>query len=536
MSQILHIFRKDTRRFWLEIVVSIAALAIYVVLYPVQWNAVYPSPMQQFNDNSMMCVVGVAWWLLIARVIHAEGLVGENRFWLTRPYEWKKLAAAKALFVGVWIYVPFVIAQMLVLAEAGFSPLGRSSGWLLMLPFYSGAFMVPLIAMAAVTGNFARMAVVVFGGYLAAIACYLWIVNRTGGPVPVFSQGVGTMAPYSHTFLLVVLAVVGGVAIILLQYAMRRVWLARALATGVAVLVAGGALLLSEMPQSEIEDQYPAASSGVASELQLALAPSPSNPLLAAVGPYDVFIALPLDLSGVPEGAAVGVDNMQFSMDAADGSHWTGPWRQLHTATLFLPGTHAPSLPFRLSRKDYERFKTVPVTLHVALAVTELHAGTQTTATITNSTFAVPGFGVCSSELRGGPQNFLLCRSEFGELPLTYITAAFSDAPCSGPQPQPSDVRSFAEWAGAEYSDPIDAASSPVRMTFIESGAYDRVGKLHGTSGRALCPGTTYHFTGYDVVRRSRAYLTIPNFQLPQPEQRQQRQQRQQNRLFVKPN
>jgi hypothetical protein len=528
MSQVLHIFRKDTRRFWLEIAASIAALAIYVVTYPARWNVAYPSPMQQFNDNSMIFIVAVAWWLLITRVIHAEGLVGENHFWLTRPYEWKKLAAAKALFVGVWIYVPFVIAQMLVLAETGFSPLGRSSGWLLMLTFYSGAFIVPLIAMAVVTVSFARMSVAVFGSCLAAIACYFWIVNRTGGTAPVFSQGVGTLVPYSHTFLLVVLAAVGGVATILLQYATRKVWLARALAIGVAVLVAGGAVVLSDMPQREIEHQYPAASSGAASELQLALAPSHSNQLLAVVRPYEVFIALPLDLSGVPEGSAVGLDNMQFSMDAADGSHWTGPWRQLHT-TPFLPGTHAPSLPFRLSRKDYERFKTLPVTLHVALAVTELRAGAQTTATISNPTFAVPGFGVCSSDWRSGQDNFLLCRSEFGDLPLTYITAAFSDAPCSGPQPQPSDVRSFGEWAGTEYTDPIDVASSPVHMTYIASAAFDSRGLGHGTSGLALCPDMSAHFTHYDVVRRSRAYLTIPNFQLPLPEPPRDRQ-------FVKPN
>src|ERR1017187_9113478 len=128
MNQVLHIFRKDTRRFWLEILASFAALAIYVVHYPARWNAMLPSPIQQPNDNWMMYVVVAAWWLLIARVIHAESLVGENQFWLTRPYEQKKLLAAKALFIGVWVYVPFVIAQMLVLAESGFSPLGRSSG------------------------------------------------------------------------------------------------------------------------------------------------------------------------------------------------------------------------------------------------------------------------------------------------------------------------------------------------------------------------------------------------------------------------
>ena len=517
MKQILHIFRKDTRCFWLEILASFTALAIYVVHYPARWNVVqYPSSYQQLNDNSMMYVFVVAWWLLIARVIHAESLVGERQFWITRPYEWKSLMVAKALFVGVWIYVPFVIAQMLVLTEAGFSPLGRASGWLLMLALYSGVFIFPLIALASLTANFARMALAVFGSYLAATACYIWISNRSElHPVSAYSQGYGTMVPYSHTFLLVLLAIMGGAAVILLQYATRRVWLSCALAAGFAVLAAGGALMLSSrMPQREVDRQYPAASSGVANPLQLAFAPKPSNQLFVGVWPNNVFIAFPIDLSGVPEGAAMEVDNMQFSMDAADGEHWIGPWRKLNTRP-FLPGIHAPSLPFILSRKDYEHFKSMPVTLHVALVVTELHVGSQTTAVIANPAFPVSGFGVCSTQWGEQPQNFLLCRSEFGELPLTYVTAAFSNKSCSGPQPQPEDVRTFGGWMGKAYPDPIDASSDPVRLTFAESAAYDNRGHGHGTRGVALCPGTPAHFTHYDVARRSRAYLTVPNFQLP---------------------
>ena len=517
MRQVLNIFRKDTRQFWLEILASFVALAIYVVHYPARWNVVqYPLSYQQLGDNWMMCVVVVAWWLLIARVVHAESLVGERQFWITRPYEWKSLIVAKALFVGVWIYVPFVIAQMLVLREAGFSPLGHASGWLLMLALYSGVFIFPLIAIAALTANFARMALAVFGSYLAAIACTIWITNRSEvHAVSVYSQGYGTMVPYSHFFVLVVFAVVGGASVVLLQYATRRVWLSFTLAVCLAALGAGGALALSSrMPQREVDRQYPVASSGVANPLQLAFAPKPSNPLFVGVWPSNVFIAFPIDLSGVPEGAAMEVDNMQFSMDAADGEHWTGPWRQLNT-TPFLPGTHSPSLPFILSRKDYEHFKSMPVTLHVVLAVTELRAGRETTATIANPTFPVNGFGVCSTQWGEQSQNFLHCRSEFGELPLTYVTAAFSNKPCSGPQPQPEDVRTFAEWTGKAYPDPIDAGSDPVRVTFAESGAYDNRGHEHGTRGLALCPGTPAQFTHYDVVRRSRAYLTVPNFQLP---------------------
>jgi len=399
---------------------------------------------------------------------------------------------------------------MLVLAEAGFSPLSSASGWLLMLVLYSGIFIVPLIALASLTANFARMALAVFGSYLAAIAFYIWIMNRSDlHPVGTFSQGYGTLVPYTHTFLLVPLAIVGGASVVLLQYATRRVRMSRGLAVGFAVLVAGGALVLFIwMPQREVDRQYPAASSGVASELQLVFAPKPSNSLFVGVGPTEVRIQFPIDLSGVAEGAAAQVDNMQFSIDAADGSHWRSPWRRLNT-TPFLQGTHSPGLSFRMSRKDYERFKTVPVTLHLTLAVTELRVASQTTATVASPAFAAEGFGVCSDDWQGEPGGFLICRSQFGGLPLTFVTAAVSNKPCSGPQPQPSDANSYEQWVGTVYPDPIDSASDPVQATYIN---------LDVGSDDTLCPGTVAHFTHYDVVRRSRAYLTIPNFQLPLPQ------------------
>jgi hypothetical protein len=76
-------------------------------------------------------------------------------------------------------------------------------------------------------------------------------------------------------------------------------------------------------------------------------------------------------------------------------------------------------------------------------------------------------------------------------------------------------VRTFGGWTGKTYPDPIDASSDSVRLTYADSAAYDNKGHAHGTHGLALCPGTSAHFTHYDVVRRSRAYLTVPNFQLP---------------------
>lgn len=106
MKQTLHIIAKDARRFWPEIAILIVTTAAFARIYPNQWltpglYAVsgwggFAGPQGlQLLATVLAVLVPVSWLLLIARVIHGESLVGDRQFWLTRPYEWKQLLAAK---------------------------------------------------------------------------------------------------------------------------------------------------------------------------------------------------------------------------------------------------------------------------------------------------------------------------------------------------------------------------------------------------------------------------------------------------------
>ena len=97
MNQIIHIFRKDMRRHWREIALSLAILAAFA------WNDSRRWEPRRFDENPWLpflsqwlgVMVLIGWFLLIVRVIHDEVLVGDRQFWVTRPYEWKKLLGAK---------------------------------------------------------------------------------------------------------------------------------------------------------------------------------------------------------------------------------------------------------------------------------------------------------------------------------------------------------------------------------------------------------------------------------------------------------
>jgi hypothetical protein len=263
MKQILHIFRKDTRHFWPEILLSLVAAVAFVFTEPHRWQ-------YQFDQSPLIAVAGyvpffiaIAWLLLITRVIHAEGLVADKEFWITRPYQWPKLLAAKLLFLAVWVCLPFFLAQFLLLAEARFHPLSYIPGLLLSLFLASAFAFLPLLSLAAVTSTFARMTLTLLGGFLLLIA-FTSLFN--------LSQAYSTSALYAGPIPYVIVFC-GCALAIPLQYAMRRVWLSRAvlIAAAILVLIANAAY----RSQFMVDRTFPRPASTAVAPVNVTLAQAP---------------------------------------------------------------------------------------------------------------------------------------------------------------------------------------------------------------------------------------------------------------------
>jgi hypothetical protein len=496
MKQTLHIFRKDTRRFWPEILTSIVITAAFVLLYPNRWRI--------FQDESLrremlefISILGtlmpISWWLVIARATHAETLVGDEQFWITRPYEWKKLFAAKVLFLLTWVGLPYLLAQSLMLAEAGFHPLSYVPGLLFNLLIVSAIFFLPLFSIAAVTSNFARMTLTLLA-CLVLFTGYSFLVNVPRGYTP--------STPYQDPFL-VPLLFCGCAVAITLQYATRRVWLSRGLLIALPLLLAVTVAVYRS--QSMVDRGYPQPSPGSSPPVSVSFTPDPNHPVQARSWEGEDYIDLPIHYADVAEGYAVITNNFKFSFTAADGTQWTSPWQQLHSHSL--PGAHRAFLALMLAPAVYDRFKSAPVTLHITFALSRYQADTVTNMSYPSSDVAVSGVGLCTPVV--DPNQMLVCRSALRQPRLTYAAALWSNLPCSDSPPPPEATSQGEGWL--EPNEPDFAMTSVWTPTLWFSN--NKPGDGH--SRWRLCPGTPLTLTQYDLAARTRTDLTIPNFQLP---------------------
>jgi hypothetical protein len=219
MRQTLHIFRKDVRHCWPYIVAVMALTAMYACVEPTghlaastNIGAIVPS-----------LLLELSWWLAIGAAVHGESIVGDRQFWLTRPYSWKSLLAAKWLFVAAFLAVPLAISDCYILYASGFSPLGQIHYLLWRQCWFLFFLVLPFVA-AALT----RMAQELFFAGLLFWAVCLLSVRITGILMP-----YAVPEWFRETALWLLFAV--GFLLIVWQYARRRADMTKPIVVGLCL-------------------------------------------------------------------------------------------------------------------------------------------------------------------------------------------------------------------------------------------------------------------------------------------------------------
>jgi hypothetical protein len=520
MKQILHIFAKDSRRFWIEILISLAITATFVSIYPRQWmlgsSNIGFSAEGGFNlllptlASVIVVLVPVSWFLLIARVVHAESLVGDRQFWITRPYEWQKLIAAKVLFLLVWLCLPFFAAQCILLLLAGFHPLAWLGGLFYNLLLVTGILALPLFALATVTRNFARMTLTLIGTIIAAIALVAL--------ASYFSSSSASTPYEDHISFPLFLCFCG--AAIVLQYAARRTWLSRLLLISIPVVLVIAGFARSD--SSLMQRAYPRPSGPQDQIVQLSFPPDSLGRVTASAEPKskEVQVNIPLEVSGIGDGYAVTPNDAMITIEAPNGLHWTSSWQSAFNVNLlsdsnaYLPGV-------RINRAFYDRVRSLPVTLHLTFALTQTRAGKVTRIAMPTARFSVPEFGICAPTTDWSHSGFtgLACLAALHQPRLTYVNVLWSNHPPSSPSagpPDPATSIQGAAWTGSLDPDLADFGITSVwNIQLNLSNGMRQIALNRPWEPRYLWPGTPITFTQYNLVRRTQMDLTIPGFLLP---------------------
>jgi hypothetical protein len=507
MKQILHILRKDTRRFWVEIVISMIVMFAFALMDTNDWKVFHDQRlrnlMQEFIGILVMLMVA-SWWLLVARVVHAETLVGDRQFWITRPYEWKKLLAAKALFLVACFGVPYLLVQLYLLAQAGFHPAAFLPGILSTVLMVGLVFLVTVWSVVAVTSTFARLVLMV-------LACFLVFVGFMFVAFG-WQHGYTSANPYANLFLLPLL-LVGCVLVITLQYATRRVWVARGLLIAVPVVLALS--VAAYRRQALVDEAYPAPAAGASTVMTVTHTPSDHFPDKARTWEGEDYIDLPIRFSGVADGYAVITDDFRFTITAADGFEWTSPWQE--GRERLLPGDHGAHASLMIKPELYEHFKAGPVTLRIEYAVSRYQADVVTKMAYPTEA-AVPGLGICARQSWG--LSGLQCRSALHQPGIAYVETTWTKGACSDTPETTAKAYSWfePESSYATYRTPLwmDFRLTAVRTSFLWFRNVEEDDKPgQESSSRQICPGSPMTVTQFRLADRTRAELTLANFELP---------------------
>jgi hypothetical protein len=376
----------------------------------------------------------------------------------------------------------------------------------------AGIFILPLAAVSTVTTGFGRMTLILLGVVVFIAGVALLITELP-------SDTSGTVSGPLGDSLSFILLACGCAAVVLVQFAIRKVRVAWMILAGLALLMTTGAFL--DPDERFVEHSYPSEGFGNQAPVQISsYAPDASiQPSINGTRDKGLLeITIPVHVLGVAEGHAVILTAFKATIDAAGQARWESPWQVVYNET-HMPGNSDSWLRFRIRRAVYDRLKSTPVTLHLSFAVDDTQAAGSSSIPMTASDFSVPDFGICTPQayswLRRNPEiTGISCRSAMRHPHLTYVTAQWTDGSCSDLDPEKTLGTA---WTGSLDSDPAEFGITSVwtlPLTFSNNWGNRRGGDI--ALPRHFCPGSPITFTAYNRVARGQVGLTIQDFHIPE--------------------
>jgi hypothetical protein len=501
MNQITHIFKKDARHHWIEILLCQAALVAFT------WHEVYEwrhheiaLGINRFLPAIVYSLPVVSWWITIMRVMQGESPVGDRQFWVTRPYEWKKLLAAKALFILVFLNLPLFCAQIFLLMKAGFAPLPYVPGILFMQLMLTLIPFVPMVAMATVTRNISQ-------ALLGVLAVILLVAAMLA-----LSTVISDLSSDETDWLQFSVLMITSIAAIGLQFKRRNTARARMfLAAGPVIIF----IIIFTAPHLMGDSEFASFTAGSNAPFQARLYEKPLAPKVAPDEDKDVEINIPIVTPGPNSGYVAYVRVARLNLETADGFQWDSKWQGVHT--FFLPGQASWRQSFTVSYKAFQQMKSLKFKAKVSLAVEIFKDHDARLIKAGKGEFEIPQAGRCQVDAKD--LRTMECRLPLLKPETLLIQTESKDSTCPLPERNeedgedsdkstPASVPTYA-WESNKNDEPAEYGLDPVQSFTLYMWGRDS----RRTSAR-ICPGTPLTVSFPQLVQLTRTEFEIQEFNL----------------------
>ena len=471
MRQALHIFQKDARHLWMEIAVVLVATGLLVLTSTQQQFWLESARLPQ-NIAAMLVsyLLPIAWWVLIVRAIHGETLVGDEEFWPTRPYSWRSLLGAKALLIALFLNLPMLIAQAIILQAHGFPLAAEIPGLLWNQVLLTLVFVLPFAAIAALTTGLVQFLLIVLVAFavlmVLALRFMVFAAAMVGGGWPAME--------WIHVYYSLLIIAIAGPAILLWQYARRRTLPNRILAGSVVGVLALGAPVSWNMAFA-LQSQFsrrPVAESAIHAGLDTNF--QWMTRALIERG-HRVSLNIPLKVAGVSDDVTIKPEALTVTIEGPSGAVWRAldePWSNVASTGQLI------SLRAVLDESFYERVKDQPVTMRGSLFLTLYGHRQVTKVPFIGRPQPVPGLGICSATGGSGAPYFLTCNSDFH--PRAYLISVRFEA-----ETREQEGRYTARRLASYSPFPAELSLNPVNP-FVSYSTFK--GALDGVTVSALEP------------------------------------------------
>jgi len=388
----LHILKKDLRRLWPAVLISLVLLAELTRLdcWRKDWLATSA-------EGWLNLLLPLTWGCLIALLVQQESLVGDQHFWITWPYRWQTLLGSKALFVLAFVHLPALLADATILEFHGFQPTEYASRLIWKQVLLAATVTAPALGLATLFESIAGflLAAIVLVGAAAYLVSTQEPLRVPWLPVDEIRSDLATC----------VLALTAGV-IILVQY-VRRLTAPSRIAGAGAMVFAG--LLFGYLPPAVIarirSTLHPAAA-----DISFRLASSgselPPGFEISRSGPEIVLVALPVVVSGVSDTEEVRFNPLSVEIVGPDGQRYRTPpnkaprnFEKVDLDAFLVPNGQRPKwLLLRLRRSIMDNIKEGSVTIRAVYEV-NFHRTGQTVWMPVGSSTTKAGVIRCSSSM-----------------------------------------------------------------------------------------------------------------------------------------